>query len=146
MKKIKNTDQKIKSDLYTKYIGREIKIVSLDKSCREIQQKHGNDVTSRLLSAELEFLEKETLKNFGYKVVPLDDLTFREFKLFPGIFVDIYNNSSVDVPEKGAYRCLYDYPVFDHPYAIYKNGKLFCICTEPYNFSGKEDAIFTFLY
>lgn len=31
-----------------------------------------------------------------------------------------------------------DYPIFDHPYAIYKNRKLLCICAEPYNVSGKD--------
>ncbi len=136
-KKIKD---KIKLGLYSKYIGnRKIKTITLDTFCDEIRQKYGHDITCRLLSAALEYLAKDELKNLGYKLVSLSEVTTREFRRFPGIFdTDFYDNCNIDVSEKGLYKSLYDYPIFDHPYAIYKNRKLLCICTEPYNVSGKD--------
>ena len=140
-KKIQCKNEKMKLELYAKYIGgkKKIKTAALDNFCDEIQQKYGYDVASRLLSAAQEFLAKEELKNFGYKLVYLDDLTVREFKLFPGIFdIDFYDNYSVPFSEKGVYKCLYDYPIFDHPYAICENRKLLYVCIEPYSVSGKK--------
>jgi hypothetical protein len=136
-KKIKgNRNKKIKLGLYAKYVGNNrIKTAVLDTFCDEIQRKCGYDVACRLLSAALEYLSKEELKNFGYKLVSLNEVTTREFKQFPGIFADNYN---IDGSEKGVYKCLYDYPIFDHPYAVYKNRKLLCICIEPYNVPGKD--------
>lgn len=135
-------DIMIKKKLYTKYIGnRKISTAMLDNLCSEIRQKYGNDIECRLLSAELEFLAKEELKNHGYKLVSLDNLTIREFKLFPGIFAD-NDCLSLNLSEKGVYKCLYDYPIFDHPYAVYIGRKLLCICVEPYTVSGKEFAGF----
>ena len=129
-----------KNEKYAKYIGKKkIKTTVLDNFCDEIQQKYGYDVACRLLSAAQEFLEKEELKNFGYKLVSLGDLTVRELRLFPGIFdIDFYDNYSIDASEKGVCKCLYGYPIFDHSYAIYKNRKLLCVCAEPYNVSGKK--------
>ncbi len=70
-------------------------------------------------------------------IVSLDEVTIREFKRFPGIFADL-DNSFLDVSEKGVYKSLYDYPIFDHPYALYKDKELLCICIEPYDISGKN--------
>lgn len=137
-KKIKGNRNKKKLGLYAKYIGHhKIKTVVLDTFCDEIQQKYGLDIGCRLLSASLEYLTKEELKNSGYKLVSLNEVTIREFKRFPGIFAD-YDYGSISISEKGVYKCLYDYPIFDHPYAVYKNRKLLCICVEPYNVSGKD--------